>query len=182
VIGANTNVARRYAKALFELGVDAGTLKSLVADVATIADAYGASEELSAALDNPLVAHDAKRAILLALAEQAQISTVVKNALLLLLDRGRLHTLSAIARLLKEMGDLREGVVRAEVTTAARLPEDYYERLKQKLEKMTGKRVVVDRREDPSLIAGVITRLGDLVIDGSLRTRLHEMTTALLPN
>jgi F-type H+-transporting ATPase subunit delta len=90
--------------------------------------------------------------------------------------------LPAIAQILKEMGDLREGVVRAEVTTAARLPEDYYARLEKKLEKMTGKRVVIDRREDPSLIAGVVTRIGDLVIDGSLRARLLEMTNALLPN
>jgi F-type H+-transporting ATPase subunit delta len=182
MIGASTHVARRYAKALFELGVDAGTLKSLVVEVAMVADAYAASEELSAVLDNPLVAHDAKRAILLALAEQAQISTVVKNALFLLLDRRRLHALPAIAQLLKEMGDFQEGVLRAEVTTAAPLPEDYYARLEKKLEKVTGKRVVIDRREDPSLIAGVITRMGDLVIDGSLRTRLHEMTSALLPN
>jgi F-type H+-transporting ATPase subunit delta len=100
----------------------------------------------------------------------------------LLGDRRRLHALPAIAQLLKEMGDLKEGVLRAEVTTAARLPEDYYAKLQKQLEKMTGKRVVIDRREDPSLIAGVVTRIGDMVIDGSLRTRLSEMMNALLPN
>jgi F-type H+-transporting ATPase subunit delta len=182
MIGANSAVARRYAKALLELGVDAGTLKSVVAEVNTIADAYLSSGELRAVLDNPLVAHAAKRAILVALAEQAQISTVVKNAVLLLGDRRRLHALPAIAQILKEMGDLREGVLRAEVTTAARLPEEYYARLEKKLEKMTGKHVVIDRHEDPSLIAGVVTRIGDLVIDGSLRARLLEITNALLPN
>jgi F-type H+-transporting ATPase subunit delta len=177
-----TNVARRYAKALFELGVDAGALKPLVAEVTTIAQAYAASGELRATLDNPLLAHDAKRGILVSLADAAGVSTIVKNALLLLLDRRRLHALPAIAQLLTEMGDLREGILRAEVTTAARLPEEYYARLAKKLEAMTGKRVVIDRHEDPSLIAGVVTRIGDLVIDGSLRARLHEMTNALLPN
>jgi F-type H+-transporting ATPase subunit delta len=182
MIGANANVARRYAKALQELGVDAGTLNAVVAEVTTIADAYASSSELRAALDNPLVAREAKRAILAALAEQAQVSTIVKNALLLLGDRRRLHVLPAIAQLLREMADLREGILRAEVTTAARLPEDYYTKLGKKLEQMTGKRVVIDRREDPSLIAGVITRIGDLVIDGSLRAGLDGMTNALLPN
>jgi F-type H+-transporting ATPase subunit delta len=177
-----TNVARRYAKALFELGVDAGTLPSVVSEVTSLADAYSESSELRIVLDNPLVAYNAKRAILVDLAEKGQISTIVKNSLLLLSDRRRLHLLPAIAQLLKEMGDAREGVVRAEVTTAARLPESYYEKLGKQLEKMTGKRVVVDRREDPSLIAGVVTRIGDMVIDGSLRARLDEMMTALLPN
>jgi F-type H+-transporting ATPase subunit delta len=180
VIG--TNVARRYAKALLELGADAGTLKSVVDQVSAIAEAYEGSAELQAVLDNPLIAHAAKRAILVEVADRAQVSTIVKNTLLLLGDRHRLHALPAIAQLLREMGDLREGVLRAEVITAARLSEDYYTRLQQRLEKMTGKRVVIDRREDPSLIAGVITRIGDVVIDGSLRAQLHEMTNALMPN
>jgi F-type H+-transporting ATPase subunit delta len=180
MIGAN--VARRYAKALFELGVDAGTLASLVAEVRSIADAYEGSSELRSALDNPLVAHAAKRAVLAEIADRAQASTIVKNAVLLLGDRRRMHALPAIAQLLHEMADLREGVLRAEVTTATRLPDAYYARLQQQLEKMTGKRVVIDRKEDPSLVAGVVTRIGDTVIDGSLRTRLHEMTHALLPS
>jgi F-type H+-transporting ATPase subunit delta len=177
-----TNVARRYAKALFELGVDAGTLTSLVAEVRAIADAYADSSELRSALDNPLVAHAAKRAILSDIADRAQASTIVRNTVLLLGDRRRMHALPAIAQLLHEMSDLREGILRAEVTTATPLGDPYYARLQQHLEKMTGKRVVIDRKEDPSLVAGVVARIGDTVIDGSLRTRLHEMAHALLPN
>ena len=180
MIGAN--VARRYAKALLEIGVESGNLSAIVADVGTLAAAYEASPELRAMLDNPLVPHAAKRAVLVEVADRAQVSAVVKNALLLLSDRRRLHALDAIAQLLREMGDLREGILRAEVTTATRLGEPYYARLQQRLEKMTGKKVALDRREDPTIIAGVITRIGDVVIDGSLRARLEEMTRALLPN
>ena len=71
--------------------------------------------------------------------------------------------------------------MRAEVTTAAPLGEAYYLRLQTKLEKMTGKRVVIDRRVDASLIAGVVTRIGDRVIDGSLRTRLQSLREATTP-
>ena len=177
-----TVVARRYAKALLELGVETGSLASVVDEVASVAAAYGASQELRQALDNPLVAHDAKKAILAELADRAGVSPPVKNLLLLLGDRRRLRALPAIAQVLKEMSDLRGGMIRAEVVTAARLPEEYYARLQAKLEKMTGKRVVLDRKEDPSLIAGVVTRIGDTVIDGSLRARLHELRNALLPN
>jgi F-type H+-transporting ATPase subunit delta len=180
VIGAN--VARRYAKALFEIGVDAGNLGAVVTEVKALADVYEESAELRSVLDNPLVAHAAKRAILVDVADRSQISTIIKNSLLLLADRRRLHILPAIAQLLKEMADAKEGILRAEVTTAAKLSEDFYARMQQKLEKMTGKRIVIDRREDPALIAGVVTRIGDMVIDGSLRTGLHELTNALLPN
>jgi F-type H+-transporting ATPase subunit delta len=176
------NVARRYAKALFELGVDAGTLATVVSEVTTLADVYSESAELRTTLDNPLVGYAAKRAILIDIADRAAVSTVVKNTLLLLGDRRRLHVLPAVAQLLKEMSDAKEGTLRAEVTTAARLPEEYYARLGKQLEKMTGKRVVIDRREDPALIGGVVTRIGDMVIDGSLRSRLSEVMNALLPN
>jgi F-type H+-transporting ATPase subunit delta len=176
------NVARRYAKALLELGVESGSLKTFVDETSRAAEAYQESAELRAALDNPLVAHAAKKAILTEVAEGLGLSTILKNTLLLLGDRRRLHALPAIAQVLREMSDLREGVVRAEVITAARLNDDYYNRLRAQLEKLTGKVVVIDRRQDPSLIAGVITRIGDMVIDGSLRARLHELRNALLPN
>ena len=58
----------------------------------------------------------------------------------------------------------------------------YYTRLAAQLEKMTGRRVIIDKREDPTLICGVITRIGDTVIDGSLKTRLEELRNVLLPN
>jgi F-type H+-transporting ATPase subunit delta len=80
------------------------------------------------------------------------------------------------------MSDRKKGLLRAEVVAAAPLSEAYYARLQQQLEKLTGKKVVLDRREDPSLLAGVVTRIGDTVYDGSLRTRLQEIKHALTPS
>jgi len=79
------------------------------------------------------------------------------------------------------MTDRKKGLLRAEVVTAAPLSEAYYARLQQQLEKMTGRKVVIDRREDASILAGVVTRIGDTVYDGSLQTRLNELKHALLP-
>jgi F-type H+-transporting ATPase subunit delta len=90
-------------------------------------------------------------------------------------------TLPYVARFLRELADARKGVVRAEVTTAAPLSEAYYGRLQAQLEKMTGKKVVVDRKTDPLLIAGVVTRIGDRILDGSLRTRLQSIKDSLMP-
>jgi F-type H+-transporting ATPase subunit delta len=147
-----------------------------------IADTYDKSEDLQRALDNPLVAADAKKAILTEIADKSGVTPTVKHTLLLLGDRRRLHALPAIAQLLREMSDAKQGVLRAEITTAVRLSDSYYAKLQAQLEKMTGQKVALDRHEDPSILAGVIARIGDRVYDGSLRSRLAQLGNSLLPN
>jgi F-type H+-transporting ATPase subunit delta len=174
-------VARRYAQALLELGSEQGDLDKMVEDLATIAGAWDTSYELRNALENPLVSHAAKKAVVGELADQIGASPTTRHALLLLVDRRRTKALPYIARALGELADARKGILRAEVTTAAPLADAYYARLQTQLEKMTGKRVVLDRQIDPAIIAGVVTRIGDRILDGSLRTRLQSLRDALTP-
>jgi F-type H+-transporting ATPase subunit delta len=100
---------------------------------------------------------------------------------MLLNDRRRMPALPAIARSLREMSDLAKGVVRAEVTSATHLSDEYYRKLHGRLEAVTGKKVALEKRVDPALIAGVVTRIGDTVYDGSLSTRLQELKNSLAP-
>jgi len=176
----NMAVARRYAKALLEIGEEQKNLDALVDEILRASEAYEASLELRNAVENPLVPRDAKVAILSELADRLGIGATARHTVLLLNDRRRMRVLPGVAQLLKEMTDVRRGVLRAVVTTAVPLGDAYYDRLRGQLEKMTGKRVVLDRREDPTLIGGVVARIGDTVIDGSLRARLQEMKSALL--
>jgi F-type H+-transporting ATPase subunit delta len=176
------NVARRYAKALVEIGQETGTLDALVTEMENAAAAYDASPDLRNALENPLVPHTQKRAIIAEVADKLAASAVTKNALQLLVDRRRMRVLPGIAQLMKEMNDLRRGVLCAEVISAAPLSASYYEKLHVQLEKLTGKKVALDKKTDPALIAGVVTRIGDTVYDGSLLARLREMRQSLLPN
>ncbi|HXX67691.1 MAG TPA: ATP synthase F1 subunit delta [Polyangiaceae bacterium] len=175
-------VARRYARALLELGVEEGKLDRIVTDFETVADAWKTSGELRQALENPLVPGETKRAVVRELADQIGAAPTTQNALLFLVDRHRLRVLPYLARALQDLADGREGVVRAEVTTAVPLPDAYYGRLQARLERLTGKRIVLDRKIDPSLVAGVVTRIGDRIIDGSLRTRLDSLREAILPD
>jgi F-type H+-transporting ATPase subunit delta len=174
-------VARRYAQALLELGVEQGVLDRLVEELGTVAHAWEESPDLQNALENPLVAHAAKKAVISELSEQIGAMPTTKHALLLLVDRRRTQALPYIAQQLRELADARKGVVRAEVTAATPLGDAYYARLQAQLEKMTGQRVVIDRKTDATLIAGVVTRIGDRILDGSLRTRLQSIRDALLP-
>lgn len=175
-------VARRYARAIYELGVETSQLDSLSAEIDRVAIAYQESAELRAAFENPVIAHASKRAVVNEVAERLSVSQLTKNALAMLVDRRRIKTLPAIAQMLREFADRKKGVLRAEVTSAAPLSEAYYVKLQEQLRRITGKQVVIDRTEDPTLIAGVVTRIGDRVLDGSLRTRLLAMKDALAPS
>jgi F-type H+-transporting ATPase subunit delta len=175
-------VARRYAQALLELGSEQGMLDKLVEEISSAAEAWDASADFRNAIENPLVGHDAKKAVVGEVAERIGASPATRNTLLLLVDRRRMKTLPYLARTLRELADAKKGVIRAEVTTAAPLSDAYYAKLQAKLEKLTGQRVVVDKRTDAAIIGGVIARIGDRVFDGSLRTRLDTLRSALLPN
>ncbi len=176
------HVARRYAKALVEIGSETGTLDVIVEEMGRVAEAYEGTPELRSALGNPLVAHASKKGIVSEICEKLSVSTTTKNTVLLLVDRRRMPVLPGIAQVLKEMNDLKKGVVRAEVVSAAPLSDAYYAKLHTHLEKLTGKKIALDKRTDPSLLAGVVTRIGDTIYDGSLLARLREMRTTLMPN
>jgi F-type H+-transporting ATPase subunit delta len=175
-------VARRYAQALLELGVEHGELDKIVEEMATIAQSWETSADLRNAVENPLVPQAAKKAVVSELADRIGATPTVRHALMLLVDRRRAKALPYVAQTLRELADARRGLVRAEVTTAAPLGDAYFARLQGQLEKMTGKRVVIDRRTDASLIAGVVTRIGDRIIDGSLRTRLQSLRDTMAPS
>ena len=174
-------VARRYARAVMDLGIELGSLDAIVDEVSAFAAAYETSPDLRSALENPLVAHSAKKAVINDVADRLGVSTTTRHTLQLLVDRRRAKALPYVAQALRELADARKGLLRAEVTTAAPLPETYYARLQAQLEAMTGQKVVVDRRTDTTLIAGVVTRIGDRILDGSLRTRLQSLRDALMP-
>ena len=172
-------VARRYAKAILELGLESGTVDTLVREIGEAAAAFASSTELAQALDSPLIALEAKRSILTEIADRQQAGQLTKNTLHLLVDRRRIKFLPEIAATLREMNDGRRGLLRAEVTSATTLSDAYYQRLGEQLERMTGRKVALEKKTDPSLLGGVVTRIGDLIYDGSLRARLGALRSAL---
>ena len=172
-------VAERYARAIFELGVEAGQLEALTGQIRSFADIYGSSRELQSVLDNPMVELAKRQSILQEIAARVGLTGVGLNAMRFLAQRKRLAFLPAIASRLASLADEKGGVVRATVTSAGPLPESFYERLVKELEGATQRKVAIDRKQDPSLIAGVVTRIGDNTIDGSVKGRLAEIERQL---
>jgi F-type H+-transporting ATPase subunit delta len=107
-------------------------------------------------------------------------SPIVQRFALLLLERGRIVLLTSLARAYRELADAHAGRVRAVVTSAAPLAPADLERVRKSLERRTKKTVMLEAEVDPNLIGGLVARVGDLVLDGSVRTQLDTLREKLL--
>jgi F-type H+-transporting ATPase subunit delta len=173
-------IVERYARAIFELGVESGQLEHLSAQLRDLSTLFATSRELRMVGENPLIPDDQRDAVLKELGGRLGVGDLALNTVRLLARRRRLSALPDIAKRLGGLADEKAGVVRAKVVSAAPLSEDFYTKLAQKLEAKTRMKVVIEREQDPSLIAGVVTKIGDNTIDGSLRGRLSAMERNLL--
>jgi F-type H+-transporting ATPase subunit delta len=173
-------IARRYARAVFELGRESQS-ETLAREIDSFAQLYQEQAELRAVLDNPLVHDDARDGILRDVGERLGLSDLALRSLRVLIQNRRTSALPALAEELNRLTDETQGIVRATVTSAGPLSSAYLDRLRGELERSTGKKVVVTHETDASLIGGVVTRVGDRVIDGSLRAKLSQFRDSVLP-
>jgi F-type H+-transporting ATPase subunit delta len=169
--------ARRYADAAFEIAGRDGTHESWRRETAAAAAALG-EERLARALGNPALPM-ASRAELVGIALGSSVSRPALNLVLLLLRRGRIDLLPRVATEFARLDDLRLGVVHATATSAAPLAPEDVRAMTARLERLTGGRVELTTNVDPSLLGGVVVRLGDRLIDGSVRGRLERLRSQL---
>jgi F-type H+-transporting ATPase subunit delta len=173
-------VGKRYAKALMELAGDGAVVPQMARDLRDFATSWEQSRELRAAFENPSVKQQNRSAILRDIAQQSGMNPQVRDLLLLLADRQRLRHVPEIADAFQGMAEARSGRVRAEITSATPLGAAYVSELERALRAVTGREVVIAQHVDASLIGGIVTRIGDQVFDGSIKSRLSELKGELL--
>lgn len=176
----STPTARRYARALFMLGAEQGNVEQLSRELESVAATVRGSDELAKLLSDPVVSPADRKAVMIEVLSRLGVSPTTRNAALLLTDRRRGALIPDVADALRALGDEKAGKVQAEVTSAVPLGEGQYQRLTSVLEKLTGRKITLQRKVDPALIGGVVTRIGDKVYDGSVRTRLEELRQAAM--
>jgi F-type H+-transporting ATPase subunit delta len=174
-------VASRYANALADAVLASGTAAPESLDQLRAFDSMSkASADLRNVLLSPAVSNTRKRAVISRFAQAIPLSPIIRNFLFVLIDRRRTGILDDIAQAYETALDQRMGIVRAEVRSAAALTDHQQSELQRELSRVSNKQVRCDFMVDPSLIGGVVARIGSTVYDGSVRTQLESLRERLI--
>jgi F-type H+-transporting ATPase subunit delta len=177
---AGASVSKRYARALLDIGLERDSIESLREQLEGLARLFGDSHELRNALLNPSIRLAERKKIIDAIGERAGWDPMMRNFAMVLLDKDRFRHIESIAREYARMADVHAGIVRAKVTSATKLDFAQENKIRKALEDKTGKSVELTTEIDPSLIGGVVTRVGSMVLDGSVRTQFQQLRDAIL--
>ena len=177
----NRTAANRYARALLDVAIkeqaDVQAIERQLADFARLFADHSALEKV---LLNPAIPVQRKRAAVDELNGRMKPAPMVAKLLGLLAGRDRLVLLPELLSAYRERLLDHLKIVRAEVTTAVKLPADRAKAVEQSLTKMTGRTVTLETHVDPSIIGGVVARIGSTVYDGSVTTQLRKMKERLV--
>jgi F-type H+-transporting ATPase subunit delta len=174
-----TAVARRYAKALFGLARDTNRVDEVRGEFGELRKLLTENAALRDVLLRPLHPVAERRAVVDALAERMGGSPLLRHFLSFLVDQRRLVDFEAIDAEYIRLADAAAGLTLARVRSATPLSEAQRARLQRALEQKSGGRVELQLELDPSLVAGAVAQVGDLVYDGSLRTQLRQLRASL---
>ena len=175
----NLAVARRYAKALLLISKEDGQTDSYQKELSGFARLMETDEALKQAITNPLYETSVRRNVLQTVLDRLDISSTMKSFLLLLFDKGRMGFIGPIDDLYQKLADELNGIGRASVVSATDLSQEAVERIRVALSKKTNMDIVLQVEKDPELIGGIVTKIGDLVWDGSIKTQLSNLRETL---
>ncbi len=182
VAGDNPNVsgvAGRYATALFELALESDAIDSVRADLAKFQALLVASPELNRLVRSPVFTADAQTKALSAVLTKAGIGGIAANFLKVLTANRRLFAVADVIRAFRALVARFKGEATAEVTVAEPLSDKNLDALKAALKTVSGKDVDLNVKVDPSIIGGLVVKLGSRMVDSSLRTKLNSIKHAM---
>lgn len=172
-------VAKRYSKALEELAESDKDLNVIYENLVSVQNTIKGSDDLTTFIEHPSFSVDVKKEIFSEIFD-GKISGDVLNFLFILLDRSRIFALGAIINSLKELMNQKYNIMAVKATSAIELDDKAREQLVKKLEAVCKRKIQLDTEVDESLIAGMVLKIGDKVIDGSVKARLESMKRTLI--
>ncbi|MDY0389559.1 F0F1 ATP synthase subunit delta [Desulfobulbus oligotrophicus] len=176
----NTILARRYAKALFLLGKETGTTEHYAETLHAIAALYADdSIAVADAVANPLYPLDVRQKVMAKIAESVQADAIMTRFLDLLVEKKRSVILPDIALAMQNMVDKDQNISHGTVVSAVELDTAVLAKIQATLEKITGTTVTLETKIDSSIIGGIVAKVGDLVLDGSIKTQLHGLKESI---
>jgi F-type H+-transporting ATPase subunit delta len=174
-----SGVAGRYATALFELALEENALEKVEADLARFGEALDAFEDFERLVKSPVFSAEEQGKALSAILDELEIEGLTKNFLLLVSKNRRLFAAPDMIAAFRAMLADHRGETSATVTAASKLTEAQVTALKQALTAALGKDVMLEQRIDPSLLGGLMVKVGSRMVDSSLRTKLLSLKHAM---
>ncbi len=172
-------IASRYAQAMFELAKDENAVASLEADAIAIEAALKASPELSEMIASPIVGRDEQASAIAAIAAKMGLSALSANTLALMASKRRLFVVPQLVANLKLRIADEKGEMTADVVAASPLSAAQSKKLAATLKASVGKDVKLNTSVDESLIGGLIVKLGSVMIDTSVKSKLAALQNAM---
>jgi F-type H+-transporting ATPase subunit delta len=170
-----SKVSKRYAKALFSLGQEDGNFEQYGQELSDFERFFQDNADFRQVIGNPVFAVEDRRKVLQVVLDKSNFSGVVKNFLNLLLDKNRIGAIETITAYYSRLTDEFSGIARAEIITARPLKEEALGKIERSLEGLTSKKIKPEVREDKELIGGIVVKIGDLVLDGSVKAQIEGL-------
>ena len=171
-------IANRYAEALFQLSEEENITKEIYNELHDVVEVIKNNKELDNVLKSPLVAKNEKTQLIEALFNN-KINNNLKNFLKILVEKGRISSLKSIELTFKELLNDKHNIIEGTVISAIALTEKQVKELEEKLSKKYNKNVTLENKVDKSVLGGVLVRLGNTEIDGTIKTRLDGLKNQL---
>jgi F-type H+-transporting ATPase subunit delta len=172
---SDSRLAKRYARALFSLGQEDGSFDLYGQELGVFTNFCKENSEFGHTISNPIFAVEDRKRILQEVLSRSDFSDLVKNFLNLLLDKNRIGVIEAINEHYTRFTDEASNIAHAQIVTAKPLKEKTIDKVVKSLEGLTSKKIKSDVREDSELIGGIVVKIGDLVLDGSVKAQLEGL-------
>ena len=177
--GIRASLAGRYASALFDLARDQRQIESVGNSLDALGQALLDSKDFAELVSSPLVSRDEAGKAFAALAPQLSLDPITANFLGVLARNGRKNELRSVIRAFRRLAAEHRGEKTAEVVTARPLNDDQIATLKSQLRARAGSDVTIDAIVDPTILGGIVVKLGSQMIDASIRTKLNRLASAM---
>jgi F-type H+-transporting ATPase subunit delta len=172
-------MAGRYATALFELALEANAIDSILADLQKFVALVDESGDLARLVRSPVFTADVQSKALAAVLDKTEIGGLAAQFLQVVTSNRRLFAVSEIVKAYAALVARHKGEVTAHVTVAEPLSDSHQHEIRDTLNAVTGKDVRIDIKVDPSIIGGLVVKLGSRMVDSSLRTKLNALKHAM---
>ena len=172
-------IAKRYATALFDLASETDDISSLEKNVETLTQAIDESPDLNSLISSPIYSRDQQKNAIGAIAKKMGVSAVMINALSLMAEKRRLFVVPTFLSVLKDLISESKNEITAEVVSAQSLSKGQVEKLGKSLKNNFGKDVKINATVDPTLIGGMVVKVGSRMIDSTIRAKLNSLQNTM---